>query len=71
MSNSRASGYPILNITKDEVDGVASLNFLVDSWVWWPWSLNLLIIFLALLLLISPLIHATLELALCCELDLH
>jgi hypothetical protein len=31
MSNSRSSGYPLMNVTKDEVDGVISLNCLVDS----------------------------------------
>jgi hypothetical protein len=42
MSNSRASGYPLLNITKDGVDEVVSLNCLVDPWVRWYLSLNLL-----------------------------
>jgi hypothetical protein len=35
MSNSRASGYTLLNVTKDGVDGVISLNCLVGSWVRW------------------------------------
>jgi hypothetical protein len=56
MSNSRSSGYPLMNITKYGVDGVISLNFLVDSWVWRSLTLNLLLIFLVLIDLISPLI---------------
>jgi hypothetical protein len=42
-----------MNVTKDGVDEVISLNYLVDSWVWWSLTLNFLIIFLVL---ISPLI---------------
>jgi hypothetical protein len=46
-----------MNITKDGVDGVISLNCLVeDSWVWQSLTLNLLLIFLVLIDLISPLI---------------
>jgi hypothetical protein len=33
MSNSRSSGYPLVDVTKNGVDGVISLNCLVDSWV--------------------------------------
>jgi hypothetical protein len=40
MSKSRLSGYPLVNVTKNGVDGVISLNCLVDSWV--RWSLILL-----------------------------
>jgi hypothetical protein len=54
MSNSRSSGYPLVNVTKYGVDGVISLNCLVDSWVWWSLILNFLIIF------ISPLINVLL-----------
>jgi hypothetical protein len=49
MSNSRSSGYPLLNVTKYGVDGVISLNFLVDSWVRWSLILNLLFILLFLI----------------------
>jgi hypothetical protein len=56
MSNSRSSGYPLLNVTKYGVDGVISLNCLVDSWVRWSLILNLLFILLFLINLISPLI---------------
>jgi hypothetical protein len=45
MSNSRSSGYPLVDVTKYGVDGVISLNCLVDSWVW-SLTLNLLIIFI-------------------------
>jgi hypothetical protein len=31
MSNSISSGYPLMNVTKDGVDGVILLNCLVDS----------------------------------------
>jgi hypothetical protein len=31
MSNSRSSGYPLMDATKDGVDGVISLNCLVHS----------------------------------------
>jgi hypothetical protein len=54
MSNSRSSGYTLVNVTKYEVDGVISLNCLVDSWVRWSLVLNLLIIF------ISPFINVLL-----------
>jgi hypothetical protein len=45
-----------MNITKDGVDGVISLNCLVDSWVWRSLTLNFLIIFLVFINFISPLI---------------
>src|SRR5688572_19755238 len=53
MSNMRSSGYPLLNIAKDGVHRVISLDCLVDSWVWRSWTL---IIFLVLIISISPLI---------------
>jgi hypothetical protein len=56
MSDSRSSCYPLMNITKNVVDGVISLNRLVDSWVWRSLTLYLLIIFLVLINFISPLI---------------
>jgi hypothetical protein len=56
MSNSRVCGYPLLNVTEDEVDGVISLNCLVDSWVRWSLILNLLFILLFLINFIFPLI---------------
>jgi hypothetical protein len=56
MSNSRSSGYPLMNVTKDGVDGVISLNCFVDSWVWQSLILNFMIIFLVLIIFISPLI---------------
>jgi hypothetical protein len=59
MSNSRLSGYPFLNVTKYGVDGVISLNCLVDSWVRWSLILNLLFILLFLINFISPLIDAS------------
>jgi hypothetical protein len=40
-----------MNITEDGVHGVISLNRLVDSWVWRSWTL---IIFLVLIIGISP-----------------
>jgi hypothetical protein len=60
MSNSRSSGYPLVNVTKYGVDRVISLNCLVDSWVWWYLIPNLLIIFLVLIIFISPLINVPL-----------
>jgi hypothetical protein len=60
MCNSRSSGYPLVNVTKNGVDGVISLNCLVDSWVWWSLIPNLLIIFLILIIFISPLINVLL-----------
>jgi hypothetical protein len=54
MSNSRASGYPLLNVTKDGVNGVISLNCLVNSWVRQSLILNLLFILLFLINLIPP-----------------
>jgi hypothetical protein len=56
MRNSRSSGYPLMNVTKDGVDGVILLNFLVDSWVWRSLTLNFLLIFLVFISIISPLI---------------
>jgi hypothetical protein len=53
MSDSRSSGYPLMNIAEDGVHGVISLNRLVDSWVWWPLTLFM---FLVLIIGISPLI---------------
>jgi hypothetical protein len=53
MSNSRSSGYPLMNVTKVRVDGVISLNCLVDSWVWRSLTLNLLIIFLILIIFVG------------------
>jgi hypothetical protein len=47
MSNSRSSGYPLMNVTKYGVDGVIYLNCLVDSWVWRSVISNLLIIFIS------------------------
>jgi hypothetical protein len=37
MCNTRSSGYPFMNVAKDGVDGVISLDCLVDSWVWRSW----------------------------------
>jgi hypothetical protein len=56
MCDSRSSSYPLMNITKNGVDGVISLNCLVDSWVWWSLTLYFLLIVLILILFISPLI---------------
>jgi hypothetical protein len=53
ISNTRSSGYPLLNIAEDGVHGVISLYCLMDSWVWRSW---VLIIFLVLIISISPLI---------------
>jgi hypothetical protein len=69
MSNSRSSGYPILNVTKYGVDVVISLNCLVDSSVQWYFILNLLFIFLFLINFISPLINVFLEVAHRLDLD--
>jgi hypothetical protein len=52
MCNTRSSGYPLMNVTEDGVDGVISLDCLVDSWVWWPWFFILLVLSFA-----SPLDH--------------
>jgi hypothetical protein len=54
MSNLRSSGYPLMNVTKYEVDGVIYLNYLVDSWVWQSLILNLLLIFLVFIIIIPP-----------------
>jgi hypothetical protein len=53
MSDSRSSGYPLMNVAEDGVHGVISLNRLMDSWVWRSLTL---IIFLVLINFISPLI---------------
>jgi hypothetical protein len=58
LSNSRTSGYPLLNVTKGGVDGMISLNCLVDYWVRWSLIFNILLILLFLLNFISPLINA-------------
>jgi hypothetical protein len=42
-----------MNVAEDGVHGVISLDCLVDSWVWRSWTL---IIFLVLIISISPLI---------------
>src|SRR5688572_6271896 len=52
MCNTRSSGYPLMNVAKDGVDGVISLDCLVDSWVW----RSLFFILLVLIICISPLI---------------
>jgi hypothetical protein len=57
MCNTRSSGYPLMNVAEDGVDGVISLDCLVDSWVWQSWNL---FIFLILIMGISPLIIALL-----------
>ena|SRR5689334_3767753 len=54
MCNTRSSSYPLMNVAEDGVDGVISLNCLVDSWVW----RSLLFILLVLIICISPLIIA-------------
>jgi hypothetical protein len=56
MSDTRSSGYPLMNITEDGVHGVISLNRLVDSWVRWSLTLNFLLNFLVFVMVISPLI---------------
>src|SRR5688500_2954986 len=53
MSNTRSSSCPLMNIAEDGVHGVISLYCLVDSWVRRSWTL---IIFLVLIMGISPLI---------------
>jgi hypothetical protein len=47
MSNTRSSGYPLMNVVEDGVHGVISLDCLVDSWVWRSW---ILFIFLVLIM---------------------
>jgi hypothetical protein len=54
MSNSRSSGYSLMNVTKDGVDGVISLNCLVESWALRSLTLNFLIIFLVFIFFIPP-----------------
>jgi hypothetical protein len=46
-----------MNVTEDGVDGVISLNCLLESWVWRSLILNFLIIVLVFILFISPLDH--------------
>src|SRR5687767_15542254 len=55
VSNPRSSSYPLMNVAEDGVDGVISLDCLVDSWVGRP---LLLLILLFLIICISPLIYA-------------
>jgi hypothetical protein len=45
-----------MNVTKDGVEGVISLNCMVDSWVWRSLTLYFLLIFLVSIIIISPLI---------------
>src|SRR5688572_32444242 len=52
MCNTRSRGYPLMNVVENGVDGVISLNCLMDSWVWRP----LFFILLVLIICISPLI---------------
>src|SRR5688572_2057603 len=54
MCNTISSGYPLMNIAEDGVDGVISLDCLVDSWVWRSWFFILLVFIIC----ISPLIIA-------------
>src|SRR6187455_2227631 len=54
MCNTRSSGYPLMNVAENGVDGVISLDCLVDSWVW----RSLFLILLIFLICISPLIIA-------------
>jgi hypothetical protein len=56
MCDLRSSSYPLVNVIKNGVDGVISLDCLVDSWVWRSSTLYFLIIFLVLIIFISPLI---------------
>jgi hypothetical protein len=56
VSNSRSSSYPLMNVTKDGVDRVISLNCLVDSRVRRSLTLYFLLIFLIFIIIISPLI---------------
>jgi hypothetical protein len=60
MSDTRSSGYPLMNIAEDGVHGVISLYRLVDSWVWQFW---ILFIFLVLIIVISPYHFPPLEVA--------
>jgi hypothetical protein len=53
MCGTRSSGYPLMNIAEDGVHGVILLYRMVDYWVWRSWTL---IIFLVLIIDISPLI---------------
>jgi hypothetical protein len=70
MRNSRLSGYSLVDVTKNGVDRVISLNCLVDPWVRWSLILNFLIIFLVLIIFISPLIKCP-PLEVAYRLDLH
>src|SRR5688500_19650418 len=52
MSNPRSSSYPLMNVAEDGVDGVISLDWLVDSWVWRSWFFLILLFFM---FFVSPL----------------
>jgi hypothetical protein len=54
ISDTRSSGYPLMNIAEDGVHGVISLYRLVDSWVRRCLTLFFLIIFLVFAMVISP-----------------
>jgi hypothetical protein len=41
MCNTRSSGYPLMNVAEDGVDGVISLDCLMDSWVWRLWGIDI------------------------------
>jgi hypothetical protein len=41
-----------MNVTEYGVDGVISLNWLVDSWVWRSLTLNFLLIFLIFIIVL-------------------
>jgi hypothetical protein len=61
-----------MNIAEDGVHGVIYLNRLMDSWVWRSLILFFLIIFLVLIIVISPLDHCPpLEVAHLLDLLLH
>jgi hypothetical protein len=53
MSDTRPSGYHLMNIAEDGVHGVISLYRLVNSRVWRSLTLFFLIIFLVLIIIIS------------------
>src|SRR5688572_20742622 len=57
MCNTRSSSYPLMNVAEDSVDGMISLDCLVDSWVWRVWNLFISLIFsfiiLSLILILS------------------
>jgi hypothetical protein len=54
MSNSRSSGYSLMNVNEDGVDRVISLNCLMDSWVWRSLTQNFLLISLVFIIITSP-----------------